>query len=96
MTKLSYEKNGKKQEFPITQDIMIIGRSRSCDLRVNDGHISAKHCQISRIGENFVLHDLSSKNGTCINGNKVTEGILQNGDEIKIGDTSIRFEQTPA
>ena len=67
---------------------IIIGRGTECDLMVQDAKASRKHCQLTRQGDAFLLTDLESKNGTYVNGQRITEPVLLHSKEtFKIGDT---------
>jgi len=71
----------------------VIGRSRSCELRLSDARISSRHCRIEDRGDGFALVDLGSTNGTSVNGELVTgDRVLRSHDKIEVGDTVIRFE----
>ncbi len=60
-------------------------------LAVKDKMVSRKHCQITRDGETYWLHDSGSRNGTFINGSPVKEAELRHKDEIRIGETWLLF-----
>jgi DNA-binding response OmpR family regulator len=63
----------------------VIGRDPTCDLSVADRQISRFHARISRNDRSYVLADLGSKNGTHLNGARITEETtLQDGDEIQV------------
>jgi hypothetical protein len=70
-----------------------IGRSRQCDVVLNDPNVSRQHAEIRPRGGSWVLSDLGSTNGSLLNGRRI-EGPEQvkPGDEIEIGTSSIRFE----
>jgi hypothetical protein len=70
-----------------------MGRSRQCDVMVDDPNVSRKHAEIRPRGGSWVLSDLSSTNGSRLNGRRL-EGseVLKPGDEIELGTTAIRFE----
>src|SRR3954464_14239506 len=70
---------------------VVIGRSPECDLAVRDILLSRRHCMIERIGETWVVADLSSKNGTRVNSELITRQVLHDGDVIRIGRTRICF-----
>lgn len=69
-----------------------IGRLSECDIQVDDTHVSRRHAEVRRDGDAFVVVDLQSSNGTRVNGATVKERVLTDGDEIKVGNTAIRFE----
>jgi len=70
-----------------------IGRSTDADVRIEDRFSSAVHARVYSRGASYYVEDMSSTNGTFLNG-AVLEGEaeLRDLDEIKIGDTEFRFE----
>ncbi|MBS1793482.1 MAG: GGDEF domain-containing protein [Acidobacteria bacterium] len=83
--------------IPLEREEVILGRALEADVRVNDAKTSRKHARINAVtdGENnttYILTDLSSRNGTLLNGERVRQEILQNGDKITIGEHILRFE----
>jgi Protein of unknown function (DUF3662)/FHA domain len=70
-----------------------IGRSRQCDVTVDDPNVSRNHAEVRPRGGSWVLTDLGSTNGSRLNGRRV-EGseVLKPGDEIEVGTTVLRFE----
>ena len=70
----------------------VIGRKDGCHLILQDGWVSREHTLIfeSRPGE-YVVKDLGSENGTFLNGARVDEGRLKNGDLVRIGRTELKF-----
>jgi Nif-specific regulatory protein len=72
-------------------DSFAIGRDSGNQLSLTDGSASREHCVILRQGENFVIRDLGSFNGTLVNDARVTERVLVHGDWIKIGRSLLQF-----
>jgi hypothetical protein len=70
-----------------------IGRSRQCDVVVNDPNVSRQHAEIRPRGGSWVLTDLGSTNGSSLNGRRI-EGseVIRPGDEVEVGTSKIRFE----
>jgi hypothetical protein len=70
-----------------------IGRSRQCDVVVNDANVSRQHAEIRPRGGSWVLVDLGSTNGSSLNGRRI-EGpeVIKPGDEVEVGTSKIRFE----
>jgi len=70
-----------------------IGRSRQCDIVLNDPNVSREHAEVRQRGEQWFVRDLGSTNGTALNGRRVsgTEPV-SSGDEIEIGTSVIGFE----
>jgi pSer/pThr/pTyr-binding forkhead associated (FHA) protein/tetratricopeptide (TPR) repeat protein len=78
--------------FEITHPETSIGRSQKCNLILEDKRSSRKHSVILRKGNQFLLQDQGSANGTLLNGERVAEQELHSGDVIKIGDTEFTFK----
>ncbi len=84
--------NGKK--ITLISKI-IIGRSRSCDVILNDALVSREHAVIQKIKDSYFIQDLNSKNGTFVNKQKVPFGQyvrLEKEDSIKIGKNTIQLQ----
>ncbi len=80
---------GKKYE--LTQDEVIIGRSSKVDIQIDEESISRNHAVIENDGEQVVIRDLRSTNGTYVNDRPVNECSLRDGDQIKVGRTIFKF-----
>jgi two-component system, cell cycle response regulator len=82
--------------IPLEREEVILGRALEADVRVNDTKVSRQHALLTttRKGDEtvYVLTDLDSRNGTFLNGQRVTQETLQNGDKITIGEHILRFE----
>ena len=76
----------------VGDDPVVIGRLAECDVVLADPNVSRRHAEVRRDGSGFVVVDLGSLNGTRVNGAKITERQLRDGDEITVGSTSLRFE----
>jgi hypothetical protein len=77
---------GKEKHF-------YIGRAEGNDISINDCHISRRHAEIWWDGENFIVQDLDSYNGTFINGSKITSVRLTDGDRLDIGEHSSIYHE---
>lgn len=78
--------------FPVMKDLMTIGTLASCDVQVLDNRAGPVHCQIRRTGAMISVADLGAPGGTLVNGEAVTDRLLQYGDRLRIGDTEFLFE----
>jgi len=78
--------------YPL-ETICIIGRSSRCDVRVSDPTVSRQHCRIVREGDQFIIEDLGSGNGTFVNDHLVVRHTLRSADEIRIARSKFRFEE---
>jgi hypothetical protein len=78
---------------PLASDRIVLGRSRECDIRVDDGNVSRRHAELSRDdGAAWTVVDLGSTNGTEVNGRRIGRRTpLEDGDRIAIGGTELVF-----
>ncbi len=82
---------GGPAEFPLG-DANVLGRSTQATVRLADREVSRKHSQIDREGQDFVLRDLGSSNGTFLNGKRIFGPTrLNDGDEVLIGISRMEF-----
>src|SRR4051794_7824107 len=73
------------------RDALIIGRAPECDIQLLDPRISRMHCRIDRDGNDWVVIDLGSSNGTFAKGEKVERHVLIDGGSFEIGDERVIF-----
>lgn len=71
--------------------IVTIGRMPECTITLNDGNVSRSHAEIRPSSSGFTLLDLGSTNGTKVNGLRVSERELQDGDAITFGETTLKY-----
>jgi adenylate cyclase len=88
----------KQGQFTIElADLVTIGRSTSNNLFIDDPDVSRQHAEIRRHGNNYILIDLGSVNGTWLNSRRITvPRDLEDGDQIRIGNGAIRFAAAPS
>ncbi len=83
------------RRFELTKRALVIGRSRDCDVTLDDPNISRRHAEIRQENGGHVVVDLGSTNGIEVNGSRVERAELENGDLIVLGRTSVTFELEP-
>ncbi|MBI3181371.1 MAG: FHA domain-containing protein [Myxococcales bacterium] len=88
--------DGKFGEFPLDKIKTTLGRHPANTLRLVDREVSKEHACIERIGTTFLLRDLNSSNGTFVNGRRVKELRLRDGDEIALGNSRLIFHSGDA
>ena len=68
-----------------------LGRSPAADVMLEHLSVSRRHAVVATRGEVVVVLDDRSLNGIVVNGERVGEAVLAHGDEIRLGDVSIRY-----
>ena len=71
---------------------MVLGRSRDCDIVVDDANVSRRHAELRQVGGGWQVVDLGSTNGIKVNRRRVDRAELSHGDRITIGVTDLDFE----
>jgi pSer/pThr/pTyr-binding forkhead associated (FHA) protein len=79
--------------MPIGSDVLVIGRASDADVRLSDTGVSRRHAELRREGDDHVLVDLGSTNGTLVNGRPIERVRLSSGDRIEVGATVLLFER---
>ncbi len=79
------------RKYNLEKNTVIIGRSSKCDIQVDQESVSRNHAKLINNGEDVVLCDMGSTNGTYINDELVHERALSDGNLIKIGRTIFKF-----
>ncbi len=70
---------------------LAVGRGTSVDVNINDDGLSRRHFLIVREGEDYVIRDLSSRNGTWVHGHRAVTARLRDNDCILAGHSLFRF-----
>jgi pSer/pThr/pTyr-binding forkhead associated (FHA) protein len=75
--------------MPIRSEL-VLGRDPECSVSIDDGYLSRRHCLVACRGEQVLVKDLSSYNGTWVNGQRIHEEcFLLPGDVLKVGRTRL-------
>ena len=76
-------------KHPLSEGMTVLGRAPQCDIELNDPGISRRHAGIRGDARGYWIRDLSSRNGTFVNGNQVgiEPRLLRNLDRIYLGTT---------
>ena len=75
---------GNRQDFPLVRNIMILGRSETCDMVLKDSSVHLRHARIYRSGTVYKLQNLSTE-GTYLNSRRVEQKELHDGYQIAVG-----------
>ena len=85
-------------KWELTEEVVILGRAKDCDIQIDDLSVSSKHARIVSetdpfLGGNkiYFIEDLKSTNGTELNEQPIVKEKLTDGDWLKIGFTQFQF-----
>lgn len=84
------------RRIPLTGAPIRIGRAPECELVLKDSKASRRHARLHARDGVLLLTDLGSTNGTRVNGHRITELVLGEGDRIQIGEASLVVEAAQA
>ncbi len=87
---------GGGDRIPLLKKSLLIGRRESCDIRLRFANVSAHHCQLTCRSGYWYVEDLNSRNGTKINGKRVTEKRIDPGDTFSVAKHDYEFIYSPA
>lgn len=73
-----------------------IGRADDNQIRLKSGDISRRHAMISVANGVYLLRDLQSQNGTFVNGQRIAEHVLADGDRVRVGNIELVFHYASA
>ncbi len=79
------------KEILLEKDSYTVGRMPDNDIELRDTLVSRRHTEFIKRGTKYTLYDLGSSNGTYVNNKKVDVKVLENGDEVLIGETVLVF-----
>lgn len=83
------EEIGRRRLEP--SEPLTVGRSGDCDVCLHDILLSRRHCRIESTPQGWTVSDLGSKNGTLIDGQRVTRHVLKDGETFRAGRFFVRF-----
>ena len=91
---LVLDENGEVTEFPLSL-LSYLGRSEGNQVQLARAGVSRRHAMIT-IGADgrYSIEDLQSQNGTFVNGERITQATLADGDRIGIGDVEVTFRSS--
>lgn len=78
--------------FYLDEPVVSIGRRSANDIGLRDRFVSRHHCMIRHDGQQHIIEDLNSANGTYVNGERVKASALKEGSLIEIGASGFLFK----
>ena len=91
---LDVNEDGDHRTVSLKGAVVTIGRHPDCDVVLKDKAASRRHAQIKGKDGHFTLTDLGSTNGTRLNGQTIQSRVLEDGDRITIGATTLDFRRS--
>ena len=85
---------GQGIRHELLKRVVTIGRDSSNVIQLNDSEVSRRHAEVRRLDGMDMIVDSGSSNGVFVNGQRVTEQRLENGDQIQIGKTLFLYTKT--
>ena len=85
--------SSNRREIALGRTLLSIGRDPSNDLVLPDAMVSRRHAVIEFRGSQYYLRDCNSSNGSVINGDRVSEKSLRDGDVVAIGSARLLFRE---
>jgi pSer/pThr/pTyr-binding forkhead associated (FHA) protein len=86
---------GGGDPIPLLKKSLLVGRRESCDIVLRFSNVSAHHCQLTLNGGYWYVKDMNSRNGLKVNGLKVSEKLLNPGDELAIAKHTYDVQYSP-
>lgn len=88
---LVFDDEGEVHEYPLGPGVSKIGRADQNEIQIVKPGISRKHATVELTAEGYILRDLQSNNGTYVNGDRISEHLLANGDVVEVGPVRLVF-----
>jgi len=88
--------SGEARRVTIEEFPFCIGRAETADLRVESVEVSREHAEIVERNGMWLVRDLGSTNGTQVNGKRIKETLISDGDILKIAETELTFVASAA
>ena len=82
---------GRKGFFPITKNLFFIGESQINDLVIKGEDTYPKHVKIQKVGSLYKLVNLANPESTLVNGRRVSQKLLRNGDDLQLGNVRLQI-----
>jgi hypothetical protein len=83
--------DGERHE--IAKRVTVLGRGQDCDIQLADPNVSRRHAEVRQEETAYWIVDLGSTNGMEVNGQRLRQAKLEDGDRINLGSTELVFER---
>ncbi len=82
------------KRFELKTKLNGLGRDNTNSIRLHDTEVSRRHAEVRRNDDAFQVIDLNSANGTFLNDEPIDKATLHSGDQIRVGQTTLLFQET--
>ena len=83
--------SGSKQEIMLLRNLNTLGTSKIKDIIIESEEIALRHAKIYKVGKFWKIQNLHSNENTFLNGRRIDQRFLKDGDEVAIGDFIFKF-----
>jgi len=88
--------SGSTQKIPLVRNLITIGSSNSNDIIVEGDEVALRHAKIYKVGASWKIQNLLIQETTTVNGRRIDQRFLQDGDEVTVGDIMFKFKSCKA
>ncbi len=82
---------GSEQKIPLIRNLNTMGTSNNNDIIIESNEVASRHAKIYKVGETWKIQNLHIHETTSVNGRRIDQRFLQDGDEVTIGDVLFKF-----
>jgi len=86
----------RDQIFALRGKRVTLGRASSCDVIITDASVSSEHARLTREADGWRVANLLSTNGTFVNNTKTSNGVLKDGDRLRLGRVEFLMQDPEA
>jgi pSer/pThr/pTyr-binding forkhead associated (FHA) protein len=87
---------GGGDPIPLRKERLMVGRRENCDVILRFGNVSSNHCELTLESGYWFVKDLGSRNGTRLNGYRITKKRMDPGDTLSIAKRDYKAKYSPA
>ena len=82
---------GCHQEIPLLRNINTLGTSNFNDIIIKSNEVALRHAKIYKVGKSWKIQNIQNYETTMVNGRRIDQRVLKDGDEVSIGDFFFKF-----
>jgi pSer/pThr/pTyr-binding forkhead associated (FHA) protein len=90
---LELTKGAGPKRVELKAERLVLGRTADADIIIESDEVSRQHAAFYRLDDEYLVEDLGSRNGVYLNGLKVHQAVLREGDELQFGDVVFLYQE---